>query len=137
MEKVTLLRKEGDFSIYQADSGKTVLVKDCRARHVYTKPGYYVSHTSLAGRFDHPILKTPFKSAAQAARAGVLNGADFGTLNLRADYGDKRDFRKIDIFWRGEYKASTTWAKDLREARHAFSIQHANLAISEIVTKYD
>lgn len=136
MTNVTLLRKEGDFSIYQDDSGKTVLVKDCRARHVYTKPGYYVAHTSIAGQFNHPVLKTPFKSAAQAAKKGFLNGADFGTLNLRSDYGDKKDYRKIDIFWRGTYKASTTWAKDLREARHAFSIKHKNLAISEIVTKY-
>ena len=34
-------------------------------------------------------------------------------------YGDKRDYRKIDILLRGTgtYLATTTWAKNLRVAR--------------------
>lgn len=34
-------------------------------------------------------------------------------------YGDKRDYPKIEIFVGGEYRGTTTWAKNLREA-----IQH-------------
>lgn len=32
-------------------------------------------------------------------------------------YGDKRDYRKIDIFVDGKYVASTTWAKNCKEAK--------------------
>lgn len=39
-------------------------------------------------------------------------------------YGDKRDYRKIDIAVRiagvWTYKCSTTWAKDLKEAKEKF-----------------
>lgn len=32
-------------------------------------------------------------------------------------YGDKRDYRKIEILTKkGEYLASTTWSKDLKQA---------------------
>lgn len=43
-------------------------------------------------------------------------------------YGDKRDFRKIDIFigaygkWR--YAASTTWARTCKEARERYANKH-------------
>jgi len=36
---------------------------------------------------------------------------------LPYSYGDKRDYRKIDLYGaRGTYLASTTWARDCREA---------------------
>jgi hypothetical protein len=31
-------------------------------------------------------------------------------------YGDKRNYRKIDIYINGRYDSSTTWAKTLDEA---------------------
>jgi hypothetical protein len=31
-------------------------------------------------------------------------------------YGDKRDYRKIDVYVDGNYMASTTWAASLSEA---------------------
>lgn len=36
-------------------------------------------------------------------------------------YGDKRDYRKIDIYRNGSYCCSTTWSRTCREAieRHA------------------
>ena len=33
------------------------------------------------------------------------------------EYGDKRDYKKIDIFVSGRYYATTTWAKNLLVAR--------------------
>ena len=35
-------------------------------------------------------------------------------------YGEKRDYRKIDIFLNGEYQCSTTWARTLKEAKKRF-----------------
>lgn len=35
-------------------------------------------------------------------------------------YGNKRDYRKIDIYRDGVYVCSTTWAKTCREAREHF-----------------
>lgn len=32
-------------------------------------------------------------------------------------YGDKRDYRKIDVYHNGKYAHSTTWSKNLKEAK--------------------
>ncbi len=42
-------------------------------------------------------------------------------------YGDKRDFPKIDIFVNGEYAASTSWARTCREAIERFDANHPQL----------
>ena len=45
-------------------------------------------------------------------------------------YGDKRDYRKIDIYLRRPhgltYLASTTWASNLREARERYAATRPN-----------
>ena len=33
------------------------------------------------------------------------------------NYGDKRDYRKIDLFYGGAYICSTTWARTCKEAK--------------------
>mgnify|MGYP001348995754 CR=1 FL=1 len=38
------------------------------------------------------------------------------TMKKRADYGVKRDYRKIDLYASGKYMGSTSWAKSLSEA---------------------
>lgn len=38
-------------------------------------------------------------------------------MRERPKYGDKRDYRKIDIIVNGSYKCSTTWARTLKEAK--------------------
>lgn len=32
-------------------------------------------------------------------------------------YGEKRDYKKIDIYYKGEYACTTTWSKTLKEAK--------------------
>jgi len=39
---------------------------------------------------------------------------------MRSTYGQKRNYRKIDLFLHGEYICTTTWARTLTEAREAF-----------------
>lgn len=39
-------------------------------------------------------------------------------------YGNKRDYRKIDIYVNGSYVCSTTWAKSCREAVAKYIEQH-------------
>lgn len=51
---------------------------------------------------------------------------------MRQNYGEKRDYRKIDIYWRKLYKASTTWAESCKEAKEAFLIKHNNLNQNEV-----
>ena len=50
-------------------------------------------------------------------------------------YGNKRDFRKIDIFLDGQYKFSTTWAKSLRLAKEKAS-EAIGAPISRISARY-
>lgn len=40
--------------------------------------------------------------------------------SVRESYGDKRDYRKIDIYIKGKYHSSTTWSKTLKEAKDKF-----------------
>lgn len=62
-------------------------------------------------------------------------------------YGDKRDYRKIDIYVArdGHYKyvASTTWAKTLKEAKARYwanmngrDKEHASIHIDDIKCKF-
>ena len=39
-------------------------------------------------------------------------------------YGDKRDFKKIDIYYDGKYMGSTNWAKSCKEAVDKYFEQH-------------
>jgi len=52
---------------------------------------------------------------------------------MRKDYGNKRDFKKIDIFYDGVYVGSTTWAKNPKEAKAAWMIK--NLVASPKLVK--
>ena len=56
--------------------------------------------------------------------------------DVSSQYGDKRDYAKIDIYWRGTYKASTTWAKTCREAKERFLMIHTTLIPSEIKCRF-
>lgn len=55
-------------------------------------------------------------------------------------YGDKRDYRKIDIYLkrpgnRQSYLASTTWARTCREAREHYAIAYG-YAASDLTASY-
>lgn len=52
--------------------------------------------------------------------------------SLRSDYGEKRDYPKIDIYVRGKYSGTTTWSKNLKEAIMAYRISHQDIAHDEI-----
>lgn len=43
-----------------------------------------------------------------------------GKKGVSMKYGDKRDYRKIDIYFEGRYICSTTWSKDCKEAKDKF-----------------
>jgi hypothetical protein len=49
-----------------------------------------------------------------------------------AAYGDKRDFPKIEIFVDGKYKATTTWAKNCKEAKEKFLEQNPDISESQV-----
>lgn len=53
-------------------------------------------------------------------------------------YGDKRDYRKIDIFINGRYEASTTWARTCKEAVEMFRKSHGNYlnSIDKLTAKF-
>ena len=42
-------------------------------------------------------------------------------------YGNKRDYPKIELFYDGDYKSTTTWARTLKEAKQHFIKAHPNL----------
>ena len=39
-------------------------------------------------------------------------------------YGDKRDYKKIDIYVDGKYEVSTTWAKNCKEAIEKYKAEN-------------
>lgn len=42
-------------------------------------------------------------------------------------YGDKRDYPKIELYYDGEYKGTTTWARTCREAKEKFILAHPRI----------
>lgn len=42
-------------------------------------------------------------------------------------YGDKRDYPKIELYYDGEYKGTTTWARTCREAKEKFIQAHPRI----------
>jgi len=60
----------------------------------------------------------------------------------RADYGQRRDYAKIDIYLRRPhphgpmYVASTTWARSLKEAREQYALDKQHAAASDYRAVY-
>jgi hypothetical protein len=44
-------------------------------------------------------------------------------------YGDKRDYRRIEIYVNGEYKGTTTWSKTCKEAIDRYILQNVETDI--------
>lgn len=55
---------------------------------------------------------------------------------MRKNYGEKRDYRKIDLYCMGQYVASTTWAKSLLEARQGYKETYPKLWLADIQAEY-
>ena len=58
-------------------------------------------------------------------------------LKLSPNYGDKRDYRKIDIFVYGQYVCSTTWARTCREAIAKYMERNPGHEAASIKARYD
>ncbi len=55
---------------------------------------------------------------------------------LRTDYGNKRDYRKIDVFRHGVYVCSTTWAKSCKEAKHYWLHKNPLIDSKTVTARY-
>lgn len=55
---------------------------------------------------------------------------------LNEAYGDKRDFKKIEIFVKGKYVGTTTWAKGLKQAKEKFLEKNSNVKPEDVVVKF-
>jgi hypothetical protein len=51
-------------------------------------------------------------------------------------YGNKRDYRKIDLIVAGAYRCSTTWARTLKEAVEKFREANPDEALSTVYAVY-
>lgn len=54
---------------------------------------------------------------------------------MRMDYGDKRDYPKIDIYYMGQYQASTTWAKTCKEAIESWKAKNGIPASNNVTAR--
>jgi len=52
------------------------------------------------------------------------------------NYGDKRDYRKIEVFCNGKYDGTTTWAKNLKIAKLRMRLQVGLLDACKITAQY-
>ena len=51
-------------------------------------------------------------------------------------YGDKRDYKKIDIYVEGVYKCSTTWSRTCADAIDRYYDRHPELTVNNKVTAH-
>ena len=59
---------------------------------------------------------------------------------MRTTYGQRRDYRKIDLYLSGEYICtkyicSTTWARTLTEAREALRLERQGQAAAHFASE--
>ena len=50
----------------------------------------------------------------------------------RAAYGDRRDYPKIELYYKGLYYGTTTWSKTCREAREKCIAENPHLDPSRV-----
>jgi hypothetical protein len=50
--------------------------------------------------------------------------------------GEKQDYPKIDLYYDGHYKATTTWSRTCAEAKEHFHKAHPSYALSKIVARF-
>jgi hypothetical protein len=55
---------------------------------------------------------------------------------MRTDYGNKRDYPKINIYRHGVYLCSTTWAKNCREAREYWLVKNPLVDSKTIIARF-
>lgn len=55
---------------------------------------------------------------------------------MKLEYGDKRDYRKIDIYVDGIYKCSTTWSKTRKDAIDRYYDRHPELTVHNKVAAH-
>ena len=55
---------------------------------------------------------------------------------MRLEYGDKRDYKKIDIYVDGVYKCSTTWSRTCTDAIARYYDRHPELTAQNKVVAH-
>ena len=55
-------------------------------------------------------------------------------MKKKYEYGDKRNYKKINIYVDGKYVCSTTWPRTCFEAKKHFSRAYAHMGIRGKVT---
>lgn len=91
----------------------------------------------------HPETGSPFAALEVNEYGHVLHGGIKRRTRTAGDrrrsvppkYGNKRDYPKIDIFVDGDYRATTTWARTLDEARRKFA-EATGTPLSQIRAHY-
>jgi hypothetical protein len=97
------------------------------------------------GLNNHQIQELLSRVLYNFTSNGTLSPNHFGSANrlniysesgLNEAYGDKRDFKKIEIFVKGKYVGTTTWAKGLKEAKEKFLEKNSNVKPEDVVVKF-
>ena len=70
-----------------------------------------------------------FEGKTKAERIKMALGAYYGAKNeevehIEESYGKKRDYKKHHLYVDGKYVATTTWARNAKEAEKRFVEQH-------------
>ena len=51
------------------------------------------------------------------------------------EYGDKRDYKKIDLYINAKYHGTTTWAKNVKEAKEKLA-EKLSITLKSISAEY-
>jgi hypothetical protein len=88
----------------------------------------------VMGEFEKGELKSSNgKKVTNKKQALAIAYSESG---LNEAYGDKRDFKKIEIFVKGKYVGTTTWAKGLKQAKEKFLEKNSNVKPEDVVVKF-
>lgn len=82
-------------------------------------------HVTIIFNYFHFTIAFPYSIHYLISMENMKleNNETKGLKMKNLPYGIKRDYPKIDLYFKGKYVCSTTWAKTLKIAKDAFIAQ--------------
>lgn len=81
--------------------------------------------------------KTKYLKASKSQIEKIKQILSAGDESITEEYGDKRDYKKIEIFVKGAYVGTTTWSKNLKQAKEKFLEKNSNVKPEDVVVKFE
>lgn len=123
MKKISHLSYGQLHQLVKHNSGIGIKSELAKARHLMKKKEEKNKEPEEYGDRDTPEHEVMDELFHKRGAGGDMQNMTYNKITSgKGGYGDKRDYKKIDVYHNGKYKHSTNWAKSLKEAKERSGI---------------